>query len=267
MSRNRHSLTETEKFEDVNIWKNILKNFEHFEKLQGREDSFNLEIKEAQEKMGIETNYFSVKALRDAYQEAVNVVNEQQSLLLQIQENLDTLIAHRQSEEAGKASEDFKIKKRRIEENSSDTIISRVKKSRSQTINSDILQVGSQVAFRQPKTKNSQGDWIQCIVTRVIGEGSKVKYEVQDPEPDENHHPGQIYKTVASNLILIPNSSVGLRPLSPGTQVLARYPETTTFYNAEVISTKKRDGTCKLRFEGEVEKETEVERKLVLELT
>ncbi|EMR11600.1 hypothetical protein PNEG_00042 [Pneumocystis murina B123] len=265
MSRNRHSVTETEKFEDIDIWQNILKHFKHFEKLQGHEDSFNLEIKKAQEKVGIETNYFSVKALRDAYQEAVDVLNEQQSLLLQIQENLDTLIAHRQSEETGKVSEDFKIKKRRIEENSSDTTISRVKKSRSQTITRDILQVGSQVAFRQPKTKNSQGDWIQCIVTRVIGEGSKVRYEVQDPEPDENHHPG-IYKTVASNLILIPNSSVGLRPLSPGTQVLARYPETTTFYNAEVISTK-RDGTCKLRFEGEVEKETEVERKLVLELT
>lgn len=48
----------------------------------------------------------------------------------------------------------------------------------------------------------------------------------------------RIYRTVASNLILIPSTSAGLRPLSPGRQVLARYPETTTFYNAQVISTK-----------------------------
>jgi SAGA-associated factor 29 len=50
-----------------------------------------------------------------------------------------------------------------------------------------------------------------------------------------------------------------------GTKVLARYPETTTFYPAEVVGTK-RDGTCKLMFEGEEEegKETEVERRLVL---
>jgi len=47
--------------------------------------------------------------------------------------------------------------------------------------------------------------------------------------------------------------------------VLARYPETTTFYPAEVIGTK-RDGRCRLRFEGEEEegKETEVDRRLVL---
>lgn len=48
-------------------------------------------------------------------------------------------------------------------------------------------------------------------------------------------------------------------------KVLARYPETTTFYPAEIMGYKK-DGTCKLRFEGEEEvgKLTEVERKLVL---
>lgn len=50
-----------------------------------------------------------------------------------------------------------------------------------------------------------------------------------------------------------------------GTKVLARYPETTTFYPAEVIGTK-RDGRCKLKFEGEEEegKETEVDRRLVV---
>jgi len=75
------------------------------------------------------------------------------------------------------------------------------------------------------------------------------------------------FKTTVASLILIPDDSSGLAPYPNGMEVLARYPETTTFYKAEVISTK-RDGTCKLRFEGEEEfgKETDVDRRLVLEL-
>ncbi|OLL25369.1 SAGA-associated factor 29 [Neolecta irregularis DAH-3] len=55
--------------------------------------------------------------------------------------------------------------------------------------------------------------------------------------------------------------------LRPGTTVLARYPETTTFYRAEFIGMKRDGVSCRLRFEGEEEagKETEVERRLVIE--
>ena len=49
--------------------------------------------------------------------------------------------------------------------------------------------------------------------------------------------------------------------------MLARYPETTTFYPAVVVG-HRRDGTVRLKFDGEeeVNKETEVERRLVLPL-
>ncbi|KAG5519683.1 hypothetical protein PMAC_001839 [Pneumocystis sp. 'macacae'] len=266
MSRSRH-FSSTESSEEMRVWLKIVKYIEQYEKYLERENMYKLDLKKAQEKLEAETNITSIKTLQNTYRAALEIINSQKNLLLQMQESLDILIALRQATETEKSIEDSRRRKRRVEEQAPDLPISRAKKSRKQTTR-EILQVGSQVAFRQPKTRNSQGDWIQCIVTRIIGEGSKARYEVQDPEPDEHHHPGQ-FVTVASNLILIPSSSVGLRPLSPGRQVLARYPETTTFYNAEVISTKAsvfRDGTCKLRFEGDVEKETEVERKLVLEV-
>ena len=147
---------------------------------------------------------------------------------------------------------------------------------------SDTVVVGSQVAFRLPRNKSNDADWIQCIVTRIRGEGAKARYDVQDPEPDENNNPGATYTSTANNLILIPSDSAGLSSIPPGTFVLARYPETTTFYRAEVTGIRvshaknqcripfkryREMGTCKLRFEGEEEvgKEQEVERRLVLE--
>ena len=98
--------------------------------------------------------------------------------------------------------------------------------------------MGSQVAYHLPKAKQADAEWIQCNVVRVIGDYPKQRYEVQDPEPDEHGNLSQMYKANASSLILIPEDSAGLPPLAPGTQVLARYPETTTFYKAEVIATK-----------------------------
>lgn len=61
---------------------------------------------------------------------------------------------------------------------------------------------------------------------------------MQDPEPDEAGGHGTKYKALASALIPIPRESANLPPYPPGKQVLARYPETTTFYRAEVMGTK-----------------------------
>ncbi len=105
-------------------------------------------------------------------------------------------------------------------------------------MDSDEIRVGSEVAFHLPKAKQSDAEWIQCNVVRITGDPPKQRYEVQDPEPDENGNMSQPYKTYANNLILIPEESSGLPPLPAGTMVLARYPETTTFYRAEVITTK-----------------------------
>ena len=103
---------------------------------------------------------------------------------------------------------------------------------------SDEIRVGSQVAYHLPKAKQSDAEWIQCNVIRITGEYPKFRYEVQDPEPDEHGNMSQTYKANSTNIILIPDDSSGLSPLPSGTMVLARYPETTTFYKAEVITTK-----------------------------
>jgi SAGA-associated factor 29 len=100
-----------------------------------------------------------------------------------------------------------------------------------------------------------------------------LSYEIQDPEPDDNGNPGQIYKASTAYLIPIPLPAVPLTSLPDfpkGKQVLARYPETTTFYKAEVMGMKKTAAGyfCRLRFEGEEEKdrEVEVERRYVLDV-
>lgn len=126
------------------------------------------------------------------------------------------------------------------------------------------IGVGSEVAFK-PR-KGGEAEWFQCEVVKVSADG--LRFEVRDPEPDEFGNPGKTFKCTWKDIIFItpetiPKAQVSTYP--PGTKVLARYPETTTFYPAVVIGTK-RDGTCRLRFDGEeeVDKETEVLRRLVL---
>lgn len=87
---------------------------------------------------------------------------------------------------------------------------------------------------------------------------------MQDPEPEENGAPGQIYKTSASALIAIPGSDAILADYPIGKHVLARYPETTTFYRAVVTGVRK--DICRLKFEDDQEKEMEVARRFVLDL-
>lgn len=125
------------------------------------------------------------------------------------------------------------------------------------------IYVGLDVAY---KLRNRHlEEWIQCEVMRVYSDG--VRFEIRDPEPDENNNPGQTFKAGYREIILIPvKDTVKKLPIYPyGTRVLARYPETTTFYTAIVVGSKK-DGRVRLKFDGEeeVNKETEVERRLVL---
>ena len=94
---------------------------------------------------------------------------------------------------------------------------------------------------------------------------SLCRYEVQDPEPDDNGQPGQIYKASAAALIAIPSADTVLPDYPVGKQVLARYPETTTFYRAIVNSVNKN--VYRLKFEDDNENEMEVARRFVLDLT
>lgn len=125
------------------------------------------------------------------------------------------------------------------------------------------IVVGSEVAY---KLKNRHfEEWIQCEVTKIMGDGTR--YEIRDPEPDENNNPGQTFKATYKEILLIASVLEVSRLVAypHGAKVLARYPETTTFYPAVVVAQRK-DGIVRLRFDGEeeVNKETEIERRLVL---
>jgi len=133
--------------------------------------------------------------------------------------------------------------------------------------------VGTEVLYRkkgQPRGKDAEGEGILCEVTTVIGEGKQRRYEIRDVDPDaEISLP---YRASLQEMTPIPAVGMPLASLAPGKNVLAKYPETTTFYKAEVVLPKKDgplptpDGYVRLRFEGEEEldREMEVERRYVL---
>ncbi|RAL17133.1 SAGA-associated factor 29 family protein [Aspergillus homomorphus CBS 101889] len=128
------------------------------------------------------------------------------------------------------------------------------------------LVVGAEVVFKHNKNKQGvEGEGIQCIIKGISGDGPKKRYDVQDPEPNENGEQGAVYKTTAASLIPIPRIGSALPSFSLGKQVLARYPDTTTFYRAEVMGSKK--DVYRLKFEGEEDdKEMEVDRRFVLDI-
>ncbi|KAI0399620.1 hypothetical protein F4802DRAFT_29124 [Xylaria palmicola] len=114
-----------------------------------------------------------------------------------------------------------------------------------------IFAKDDEVAFKPKPTGNEQTEWILGIVQEVRGEGKSRRYRVLDADFDENqNHPQKDFRTSASSMILIPKEGTVLPPLEEGKIVLALYPNTTTFYKAEVIG---MDGSerVNLRFEGE----------------
>ncbi|KAL8946071.1 MAG: hypothetical protein Q9222_007482 [Ikaeria aurantiellina] len=124
--------------------------------------------------------------------------------------------------------------------------------------------IGAEVAYKLAKAKEDQ-QWIQCEIINIDTAGNKKRYEVQDPVPDDNGQPGQIYKAPAAALIAIPSADTILPDYPVGKQVLALYPETTTFYRALVTNVKK--DVYRLKFEDDNENEMEVVRRFVLDLT
>ena len=125
------------------------------------------------------------------------------------------------------------------------------------------ITIGCEVAYK-PK-RGGDGEWFQCEVIKISADG--MRFEVRDPEPDELGDTGKVFKCRWQDIIAIPSDAQSnkLSSYPAGTKVLARYPETTTFYPAVVIG-HRRDGVCRLQFDGEEEanKETEVPRRLVL---
>lgn len=139
-----------------------------------------------------------------------------------------------------------------------------------------VLRQGEVVFCRHdPKNYDSrkgdapEGEGILCRVTSVIGEGKQRRYEVQDADPSGETPPPQ--RASVSQLIQIPETNKGLFDLGHKRKVLAEYPDTTTFYKAEVAEewlarkahVVERGQFVKLNFhEDDVVRE--VERRFVL---
>lgn len=127
---------------------------------------------------------------------------------------------------------------------------------------------GDHVAFKPKGLTNEQGsDWIMGEVAKVSGEGKSRRYTVLDIEPDDQSKQKE-YRTSASSMIAIAPESqaASLDDWESGQVVLALYPNTTTFYKAEVDSMDK-EGRVNLKFEGENDSTTlqQVERRFVIE--
>jgi len=124
-------------------------------------------------------------------------------------------------------------------------------------------------SFDTKKGDPPEGEGILCRVTNVIGEGKQRRYEVQDADTSGDPPPPQ--RASVSQLIQIPETNKGLSDLPKGKQVLAQYPDTTTFYKAEVseqwrakdLGNGERGEMVRLNFQDD-EAPREVERKFVL---
>lgn len=208
-----------------------------------------------------------VQSHLDHFEEHLENVKRAQRLLDAVRSNLQSVIEHVLSEEAKPSATPFVIDKDEVATSESANEGSAATGKCywiSQYNPTGPLIVGSEVAYK-PR-KSGDGEWFQCEVVKISPDG--LKYEVRDPEPDETGSTGKLFKCTWKDLIFIPPQSFAKTQIPtypPGTKVLGRYPETTTFYPAMVIG-NKRDGTCRLRFDGEeeVDKETEVLRRLVL---
>ncbi|MCJ1316992.1 SAGA HAT/Core module component [Xylographa vitiligo] len=127
--------------------------------------------------------------------------------------------------------------------------------------------IDAEVAYKQAKVREDGSQWIVCKILSITEVGNKKRYEVQDPVPEDGSgQAGQIYKASAAALIAIAPEDAVLADYPVGKHVLARYPETTTFYRAEVTGTTE-DKKCVLKFEDDQNQKMEVERRYVLDVS
>jgi SAGA-associated factor 29 len=131
-----------------------------------------------------------------------------------------------------------------------------------------VFSKGDAVAFK-PKALNgdSTSDWILGEVAQVMGEGKSRRYKVLDIEPEDQSKQKEYRSSASSMIPIAPESQAAtLKDWEAGKVVLALYPQTTTFYKAEVHSMDNH-GKVNLKFEGENDSSTlqQVERRFVIE--
>ncbi|KAL2016661.1 hypothetical protein VTK56DRAFT_3205 [Thermocarpiscus australiensis] len=127
---------------------------------------------------------------------------------------------------------------------------------------------GQDVVFKPKATATTEStEWMLGRVQQVLGEGKSRRYKVQDADPDLPPDQRVEYRTSASSMIPIPAPGAELPELERGKTVLALYPDSTTFYKAEVMGTDAATGKVSLRFEGEENNVTLqlVDRRFVVE--
>ena len=146
------------------------------------------------------------------------------------------------------------------------TSLSAAQQQQQRPTNRLVLRMGEIVFCRHAPAPNApppEGEGILCRVTSVIGEGKQRRYEVQDADLSGSPPPSQ--RASVAQLIQIPETNKGLGDLAKGRGVLAQYPDTTTFYKAQVVEAWKRGdagGRVKVMFEDD-EADKEVERRFV----
>ncbi|GJE97193.1 SAGA-associated factor 29 family protein [Phanerochaete sordida] len=165
---------------------------------------------------------------------------------------------------------------------------SREPKARREALHKQLpLRPGRKVAFHPPSNTSKAADtggkdeeWILAVVTKSINQ-DKNRYEVQDPEPQEDGSPGQCYNTTLRGIIPLPDitappdSAAHLNAypeFQAGQTVMALYPDTSCFYRAEVIESPTdmaRDNPSakvyKLKFEDDDDQEHLVAAQWVVE--
>ena len=131
-----------------------------------------------------------------------------------------------------------------------------------------VFSRGDAVAFKpRPMNGDQTSDWILGEVAAVLGEGKSRRYKVLDIEPDDQSKQKEYRSSASSMIPITPESqSANLKDWEANKVVLALYPNTTTFYKAEVHSMTS-DGKVNLKFEGENDSTTlqQVERRFVIE--
>jgi hypothetical protein len=127
-----------------------------------------------------------------------------------------------------------------------------------------VYAVGDEVSFKRRKGEDL--DWIQGIVTRVVGDGKSRQYEIQDLYPDAVDLNSIYYKSSTSKMVPIPPANAKFEDYEIGKRVLALYPTTSTFYQANVKRMLEGCTKVEVLFEEEQERK-EVERRMVLNHT
>ncbi|KAK4051354.1 hypothetical protein OIV83_002838 [Microbotryomycetes sp. JL201] len=156
-------------------------------------------------------------------------------------------------------------------------------KSRRDAITAQLpLTSGRQVAFKQPvkggAASGQKEEWILAVIVNSI---DKNRYTVQDIDydPTSQAPDGGKYNTTLKSIIPLPDkripSSFPEFDFHPGTNVLALYPDTTSFYRAVVQSgpapatgqaKKTKDKYYKVKFEDDDDNVREIAQELVVEV-